>query len=204
MTRSRAGAAWALVVLGLAVAVVGTIRVASATEPPQTGAVPAAMSSAPAPPVVPNHERGADPVGIGLPSQDVAAAVVPVGVEPDGSLEIPESPAVLGWWEGGARPGASEGTAVLAGHVDSRAYGPGALFRLAELEVGAPVSVTTADGVRAYEVRAVRSHLKDDLPAEVFARTGEPRLVLISCGGGFDDGHYTHNIVAYAVPVDAS
>jgi hypothetical protein len=39
-----------------------------------------------------------------------------------------------------------------------------------------------------------------DLPPELFAPTGSPRLVLITCGGGFDQASlsYLNNVVVFA------
>ncbi len=43
-----------------------------------------------------------------------AARVVPVGTEPSGALELPDGTSTVGWWVGGALPGAARGTVVLA------------------------------------------------------------------------------------------
>ena len=54
-----------------------------------------------------------------------------------------------------------------------------------------------------YTVMARRSYAKTSLPvAEVFATAVSPRLVLLTCGGAFDQAthHYADNIVVYAVP----
>ncbi len=141
------------------------------------------------------------PTRLHAPAIGVDAPVVPVGV--DGlALAVPDDPSVVGWWRDGARPGASTGTVVLAGHVDAWDTGPGALFHLARMRPGDAVSLRTAAGERGYVVEAVRHYAKPELPAEVFADVGRPRLVLISCGGAFDRRlrSYTDNIVVYATP----
>lgn len=84
-----------------------------------------------------------------------------------------------------------------------RAAGAGALFHLAELRPGDPVLLATNAGqTLRYTVRAVRGYAKRDLPEAVFARTGAPRLVVITCGGSFDErtGHSADNVVAYETP----
>ncbi|MEV0055613.1 DUF4142 domain-containing protein [Saccharopolyspora shandongensis] len=65
-----------------------------------------------------------------------------------------------------------------------------------------PLEIISAHSTTRYRIAAVRSYLKASLPAEVFDRAGHPRLVLITCGGTFNDSthEYDHNIVAYAVP----
>lgn len=143
------------------------------------------------------------PARLRIPAIGVNAPVVPVGVAADGTLGIPASPAVVGWWAGGSSPGQTSGATVLVGHVDSAARGPGALFRLQQVRPGSAVTVTTDGRTWRYVVRAVRDYDKARLPAAaVFGQRVTPRLVIITCGGPFDaaTGHYLDNIVVYAVP----
>jgi hypothetical protein len=195
--------------------VAGTVAIGIAVVPPAAepaeGAVPAAAptpipppstAAAPVPvvaavPAIP----ASPPIRLHAPVIGVDAPVVPVGV--DGrALAVPDDPSVIGWWQDGARPGARTGTVVLAGHVDAWDTGPGALFHLARMRPGDAVWVDTATAERGYVVEAVRHYAKSELPAEVFADAGRPRLVLISCGGAFDRRlrSYTDNIVVYATP----
>jgi hypothetical protein len=129
--------------------------------------------------------------------------VLPV-VNDHGTLGVPDDPAQVGWWSASALAGAATGTVVLDGHVDSATSGPGALFRLASLQANDPITLTTRTGqLRRYTVTGRRVYLKaGGLPADIFARDGPARLVLISCGGPFDRtaGSYLDNIVVFAVP----
>ncbi len=136
----------------------------------------------------------------------VEAPVVPVGLEDDGGMEIPENVHEIGWYEPGVAPG-EQGSAVLAGHVDSRTQGRGAFFDLGELDVDDEVVTTDEDGdEQRWRVTGRTSYPKDELPIDdIFAWGGdEQRLALITCGGDFDDHtrHYTENIVVYTEPVD--
>lgn len=96
------------------------------------------------------------------------------------------------------------GSVVINGHVDSATLGPGALFRLREARPGDEVILTNAaQQPSRYTVVARRSYAKTSLPAaEVFARDVGPRLVLVTCGGRFDQEsrRYADNIIVYAVP----
>jgi sortase (surface protein transpeptidase) len=184
--------------------VAGTAAVGFAAVPlqddPAVGAVPPAAAT-PAPVATTARIAATPPTRLRVPAIRVDAPVVPVGV--DGrALAIPDDPSVVGWWRDGARPGAPTGTVVLAGHVDAWDTGPGALFHLSRMQPGDAVSVHTDTGDRGYVVEAVRRYAKPELPAEVFARDGRPRLVLISCGGTFDRRirSYTDNVVVYATP----
>lgn len=178
------------------------------------GTVPAAtVTPGPAGRTAPGRRGHAGPAGIAvtaipvrlrIAAIEVNAPVVPVGVAADGTLGIPASPSVLGWWAGGGFPGQASGATVLVGHVDSAASGPGALFRLQQLRPGAAVTVTAGGRAWHYIVRAVRAYAKAGLPsAAVFGQRVTPRLVIITCGGPFDaaTGHYLDNLVIYAVPV---
>jgi hypothetical protein len=93
---------------------------------------------------------------------------------------------------------------VLDGHVDSATAGPGALLRLVDLQPGDNVTLVTDDHQQlTYAVAARRVYAKaGNLPADLFARTGPPRLVLITCGGPFDSatGSYQDNVVVFATP----
>lgn len=142
------------------------------------------------------------PARLRIPSIGVDAPVVPVGLEADGSMEIPGATEV-GWYEPGVRPGSTQGSAVLAAHVD---YGgqPGAFFDLRSLPEGAEVFVVGPDG---HELRFVvdgRLQVdKEELPVEeLFRSAGPPTLTLITCGGSFDRSarHYDDNIVVRAAP----
>jgi LPXTG-site transpeptidase (sortase) family protein len=142
------------------------------------------------------------PTTLGIDALGVEGApVVPVGVESDGDMEIPPVDEV-GWYRFGARPG-DEGSAVLAAHV---AYDgvDGVFRRLDDLAPGDTVSVRFADGgVRTFGVTEVTRYDKAEVPADVWARGGDSDLVLITCGGHFDEDarSYEDNVVAYAAPV---
>jgi len=116
-------------------------------------------------------------------------------------MEIPEVDEV-GWYRFGPHPG-DPGTAVLAAHI---AYdGVDGVFRhLADLAPGDEILVRPAGdaAVRRFVVDEVVRYPKDDLPADVWTRTGPPRLALITCGGDFDPAtrHYTDNTVAWTSP----
>jgi len=119
-------------------------------------------------------------------------------VRADGGLELPDNPAMVGWWSGGGAPGSRGGTVVLAGHVDTAAGGEGALFHLTDLAPGALITVDTAGGQYLYQMVARRSFAKAELPADTFDQAVQSRLVIITCTGAFRNGSYDENLVIYA------
>lgn len=144
------------------------------------------------------------PVAISLPTIGVDADVVPVGVDPDGLMTVPEDVSTVGWYEFGPSPASVEGSAVLAGHVDDRIQGRGAFFDLRALDVGDAVTVTDADGTTSSWIVTGRETFdKASLPVDdLYRRDGPRRLVLITCGGDFDRSarSYESNVVVVAEP----
>ncbi|CAA9356553.1 MAG: putative secreted protein [uncultured Frankineae bacterium] len=207
-----AGGAWA----------VGTGLTSSSSGPPAPAALTVAPPS-PSPSPTPSPSSVADaavgappdaqvldtktlprarPVSLRIPSIGVQdPALVDLGKQPDGSLEVPADPADPGWFSPGPAPG-QFGPAVIAGHVDGGG-GPGVFYRLGELQPGAQVEVVREDGsVARFVVDKVERYRKDAFPtAAVYGdSTHRAELRLITCGGAFDDetGHYVDNVVAYA------
>ncbi len=143
------------------------------------------------------------PAQLDLPARSVTATVDAVGTDPSGGMVVPEQVRTVGWWAPGVLPGGPAGSAVIAGHVDSRTQGIGVLSVLPQLTEGEPVLVRDATGRTAtFRVAARREYGKYDLPRDVFRRDGSPQLVLITCGGRFDPAarSYESNIVVFAVP----
>jgi sortase (surface protein transpeptidase) len=143
-----------------------------------------------------------EPARIVVPALGVDAPVIRLGLQRDGTLEVPATAHEVGWWSGGTLPGTT-GPAVLAGHVnlgDQR----GVFARLAELAAGDRIDVADDDGTTiSYVVTRVERHPKDAFPTDaVYDMTAGPELRLITCGGDFDrsSGHYEDNVIAYATP----
>lgn len=148
---------------------------------------------------------GLAPVRVRVESIAVDAPVSPVGIDiAKGALGVPPTIGRTGWWRDGMAPGARSGSILISGHVDSARAGPGAFFRLHEAKIGDRVRVTTANGRSfAYRVVSVRNYPKSLLPTSVYSQRGAARLVLVTCGGPFDEaiGRYRENVVVTAVPV---
>lgn len=143
------------------------------------------------------------PITLEIPTIDVASEVVPVGVDADQQVVIPEDISQVGWYRFGATPGTGIGSSVIVGHRDGRNYGVGAFYDLGRLGIGDPISVTNEAGTQiTYEVTGVESIKKSKLPfRELFRETGEETLTLISCIGYFEPGvGYDANIIVSATP----
>lgn len=152
-----------------------------------------------APPVV-----NPTPVRVAIPAMNIEASVISTGVAKDGQAEVPEDVMEVGWYKFGQRPGDAEGSTVLIAHRDGRTEGPGIFYRLDAVKVGQRIVVTSEDGVKhEYKVTSREAIERGILPVEeLFTRSGDPMLVLISCGGVFipSQGGYQSNVVVTAEP----
>ena len=164
--------------------------------PPPAGAV-----AAPPRPIGP--ATVARPVSLSIPVIGVHTRLIRLGLTAQGTLQVPASTAVAGWYTGGPRPG-QVGSAVIAGHIDSY-LGPGVFFRLRLLRPGDRVYVRQAGGTLAvFRVYAEHSYPKDHFPTQrVYGPAPDPELRLITCGGTFNPAtrSYLNNVVVYAVQI---
>ncbi len=151
----------------------------------------------------PTPQKVARPVSLIIPSIGVRTGLVHLGLTSSGTLQVPSTTTVAGWYTGSARPGAT-GAAVIVGHIDSR-NAEGVFFRLRLLHPGSRVYVRRADGTLAvFEVTSVRSYPKSRFPTlAVYGPVPAAELRLITCGGTFDwaTGHYLSNTIVYATLV---
>lgn len=145
---------------------------------------------------------GVQPRSISLPTLGVeGAAIEPVGLEDNGELEVPGADTV-GWYEFGAGVDGGQGSTVLAGHI---AYnGENGVFRnLVDMEPGQRLSIERDGEILEYIVESVTDYDKWELPIDdLFSESSEERLVLITCGGSFNDAlsSYEDNTVVVALP----
>ena len=156
--------------------------------PPTAAAVPAA-------PVV---ERSV-PISLSIPAIGLNVSLSDLGLNSDGTVEVPTDIQQPGWFDLGPTPG-QLGSAIILGHVDSY-LGPAVFFQLPTLQTGDAVEVSLADGVDAhFVVDTVVMYPKNEFPTSlVYASHGYQALQLITCGGTFDPetGHYLSNVVVY-------
>jgi sortase (surface protein transpeptidase) len=141
-----------------------------------------------------------NPIRITIPSIGVSAPIIPLGLNSDRTLQVPQSFSVAGWFTKAAEPG-EPGPAIIVGHVDSKS-GPGVFYRLRALRSGDLIKIDSKGG---WTVKyTVTSHLaapKNHFPTRVvYGRTNKPTLRLITCDGRFNSstGHYADNYVVFA------
>jgi hypothetical protein len=142
------------------------------------------------------------PVGIRIPAIGVSAPVAKVGLNADGTVQVPplNDHNLAGWYEYGPTPG-QLGASVILGHVDS-VTGVSVFFYLKDLRKGDKIYVTLTNGkVATFVVDGVQNASKTSFPTHaVYGKISYPGLRVITCGGTFDPttGHYADNIIVYA------
>lgn len=164
---------------------------------PPTGAIPVRPAAPTAAAVVPA------PTSLTVAGTAIDMPVVPGGVSGGGAMEIPDAFDRAAWYKFGPAPGAAEGTAVIAGHIDTtsdrapfsalKSLSPGTLIRVGR----------DGAGPLAYRVVGVELMAKDKFDGgALFRRSGPHELKLVTCGGRWLDERmdYSDNVIVTAVP----
>ncbi|WP_290053517.1 class F sortase [Amycolatopsis solani] len=204
---SRRGYLIALVLALLAALVVVALVFGGRSEPPAAQPPPARPVAVQPEPAAGSQDAVAalpksEPVSLDIPKIGAHSSLVPLGLNPDNTVEVPPvtTPLQAGWYTYAPTPGET-GPAVVLGHVDGN-HQKGIFFRLKELAAGDRVSIARKDGTTAtFEVTKVHQVPKKDFEGEgVYDDTPGPELRLITCGGVFDRTarNYVDNIVVYA------
>ncbi|MFI2431382.1 class F sortase [Streptomyces sp. NPDC018693] len=169
------------------------------------GAPPARRRRAPSDTSPSGDSRAATPVGLRIPAIGVDTPVIPLGLAPDGTVEVPpiteDDPA--GWYRHSPVPGRT-GPSVILGHVTVGPHGDGVFRHLGRLRPGDGI-LTRLDsgGAPEFTVTSVRTVAKADFPTDqVYGDVDRPELRLITCGGprtgGDGTGGYRDNVIVFA------
>ncbi|MBT2686309.1 class F sortase [Bacillus sp. ISL-37] len=132
-----------------------------------------------------NQEKGMVPLNLTIASIELDAKIIPVGLQEDGAMEVPEDVMEIGWYTKGAMPG-ENGNVVLAGHVDNY-LGKGVFFDLEDVSLDDEVVISDSKNSLRYKIVKIESYPYDDGPIEeIFGFTSQKRLQLITCTGWFN------------------
>ena len=136
-----------------------------------------------------------EPRVISAQAIDMRARVLPMGTNPDGSMQAPINIFDSGWYVGSAKPG-EKGAVVIDGH----ASGPtreGLFAYIDTLKLGQTITLERGDGrVFTYEVVAVETIDLENVDMERFLKPYEGSdegLNLITCAGAWQAEKNTYN-----------
>ncbi len=128
-------------------------------------------------------EQVAPPVRLVVPALNIDTAIDPVGVTPDGAMDVAHSYTEVGWYKYGPQPGEA-GNAVIEGHLDTETSPQAIFYNLSSLKAGDTVTVVEADGKRiTFSVTASVLYAYNEAPTAVFGAASESHLNLVTCGG---------------------
>ncbi|MET9669196.1 class F sortase [Streptomyces sp. NPDC006475] len=142
------------------------------------------------------------PTRLSIPAIGVDAPFTGLAIGKSGQLDAPPAADdnLVGWFKDGVAPGA-RGTAIVAGHVDTKT-GPAVFAQLSTVLPGTKIDIKRKDGTTAYFlVDSVESFSKANFPNDrVYADAPDAQLRLITCGGDYDHKvkDYTENVVVFA------
>jgi LPXTG-site transpeptidase (sortase) family protein len=171
-------------------------------------AVPGGTASAAPPGGAPKSTVAASPlarstpVRLRIPAIGVDTPVIQVGLNSDGTVDVPPiaAHAPAAWYDGSPTPGQT-GPSVILGHVTVGRFGDGVFLRLEQLKAGDRIEVAPRDGATAaFTVDSVQTVAKAQFPTNaVYGNVDRPALRLITCGGARQSaGGYPDNVIVYA------
>ena len=144
------------------------------------------------------------PLLISIPRISVKANLISLGLNKDGTLQVPTTGTVAGWFSGAPTPG-EIGPAIIVGHVDWDGK-LGVFYYLKELKKGDRITITRADHrIVTYSVAETLIVSKLNFPTEkVYGDLNFAGLRLITCGGKFDAKLKRHvdNVIVFAKMVN--
>jgi LPXTG-site transpeptidase (sortase) family protein len=139
------------------------------------------------------------PLRLRIPAIKLSVPLSELGLNADGTVEVPTNFNEPGWFHLGPSPG-QLGSSVILGHVHS-SRGPSVFWNLGKLHVGDRVIVSLRDGVVAqFAVTKVAAYPKQDFPSHlVYGPHGIIALNLVTCGGVYDkkNHRFLSNVVVY-------
>lgn len=177
---------------------------APAEAPQPEPATSEAPSAEPAPPTEtkPQVFERSLPVTLSMPTHGVQSGLLHLGLQPNGSLEVPPGHpgAPAAWYRNSPTPG-EPGPSVFLGHVNASDGGPGVFAWIKQLKPGDTIEMTREDGtVAVFAVERGEQYSKHAFPTQaVYGNTEGPELRLITCDG-YDPatGTFNDNYVVYA------
>ena len=186
---------WAAVIAGLAIAAALSIWLVGEQAREALGGPPASQWDA-----LPRHHGRVPRPRLEIPRIGVKAHVIQLGLNRDGSLEVPKDYSEVGVWKDGPQPG-EPGAAVIAGHVDTPTV-PAVFYHLRKLRRGDRVRWLGDNGVVAtFVVTRSEQHPKAQFPtSRVYGTTRRSELRLITCTGPADRSgrRALDNLIVYA------
>lgn len=138
------------------------------------------------------------PVRLKIPTLNVDANILDMGLTGSGNMDVPSTLVDVGWYKYGPHPG-DRGSAVIAGHLG--VGGPGVFVGLIKLQKGDKLVVVDDKGQTInFNVRELQTYDQASHPSEVFNSSSGTHLNLITCTGTWmaAERTYSQRLVVFA------
>lgn len=156
-----------------------------------------------------DHQVQADyPKTIEIPALKIKARVMPMGLNPDKTIQAPTNINDAGWYKGSAKLGVKNGSqaSFIDGHDIGR-IGRGIFYGLKDAKSGDEIIIEKGDGNKlTYRIVKTETVALNDVDMNkvlTSINTGKPGLNLMTCDGAVvrQDGKVTqsHRLVVYSV-----
>ncbi len=146
------------------------------------------------------------PARLEIPSINIDAAVLQVGIGKSGNMAVPPNFIDVGWYKYGTIPG-QVGSAVIDGHVDNGLALDGVFKHLGDVKLNDDIYIISNGGKRLhFVVTDIQTYPFTDVPTDIlFNQKDAARLNLITCEGAWVQGQktYDHRLVIFTKLVDA-
>ena len=153
------------------------------------------------PPITQAPILTAKPVEVTIPTLGISATIENVGLDNESRMDVPKDDYNVAWYELGVKPG-EVGSAVFAGHFDTRAGTPAVFYELESIKIGDSIIVTDGNNKElTFVVRDIQIFSDAEFPiAEVFGNQGKKLLNLITCNGTYDRTaqNYSDRVVVFS------
>lgn len=141
------------------------------------------------------------PVRLEIPVIQVDSKIIPLGLTPEGAMDVPKDPDEAAWFTLGVRPG-ENGSAIITGHYGWKNNKSAIFDNLHKLQAGDEIMVEDEKGlITIFVVREIRTYDKDEAVPDVFASSdGKPHLNLITCMGDWDNAErtFSNRLIVFA------
>lgn len=139
------------------------------------------------------------PMRLIIPEINIDANIQRLGVTSNGDMEVPNNSVDAGWFDLGPQPG-EKGSAIIAGHVDTKDDAIGVFANLYKLKKGNKLYIENSKGMlTTFVVRESRTY-DPGRANDVFISSDSAHLNLITCDGSWDaiKGSYNKRLVIFA------
>lgn len=141
------------------------------------------------------------PVTIEIPSIQLFADIVNVGVTPTNVMEVPEDTRKVGWYSLGIRPGETGG-AILTAHYDTPTGKPAIFYNLNALNPGDIIYLKMENQEELlFQVQEVLSAPVKTFPTDlIYGKIDDKKLILITCDGVWNpiEKSYSKRLAVFA------